>query len=428
MPVIFNTDLKEYSIKLNWLVWLRWGAIIGQLIVFLIAQFVLKMGLDAKAFAVLSLLGIVLNLLPTLLNRYLHDRSIIKLIIISDLILLTLMLYYYGGHTNPFSTVYLIHVVLTALSLGQIWSWVVFVLSALAYAVLSFYYIPVASLDLHQHSQQTFSLHLNGMLLAFTLIGALLTYFLSRLTSELSKQSEQILRLTKQSADQHKLIALTNLAAGAAHELRTPLATILIANHEMHRSVQIRNASDPILQDIKLISAELERCHAILNSMAINCGELSGESAKVIELNTLAETLVSYWSNRSKGLEFILTNNCTNLSITTFEQALLNSLNALIKNGYEANSPKLELKIEKEGDNIVFHVVDFGEGISSDVIDRIGEPFFSLKPPGHGMGLGLFLVKLYAARVNGSFTFCSKLRQGSSAKLTIPIYGTFNSR
>lgn len=416
-----NTDLKEYSIKLDWLVRLRWGAIIGQLVVYLLAQFVLKMGLDSKAFIVLSLLGVLLNLLPAPLKRYLNDRSILKLIIISDLILLTLMLYCYGGHTNPFSTVYLIHLVLTALCLGQTWSWIVFVLSVLAYAVLSFWYLPVPALDLHQHAQATFSLHLNGMLLAFALIGALLTYFLSRLTLELSKQSAQILKLTKQSADQHKLIALTNLAAGAAHELRTPLATILIANHEMHRSVQVRNSNDPILQDIKLISVELERCQAILNSMAINCGEVSGESPKVIELNKLVELLTTSWSQRSRAAEFILTNRTVNLSICTFEQALLNALNSLIKNGYEANSSKVEVQIDVEGHNLTFKVIDYGEGLSAENIERIGEPFFSLKPSGQGMGLGLFLVKLFARRVNGSFTFCSNLGQGSTAKLTIPI-------
>jgi len=348
-------------------------------------------------------------------------RYLIGALVLLDVALLSAVLYWYGGHTNPFSLMYLAHVVLAALLLGGRWPWLVLALSALGYTALFFRHHPVEALAVHHHGGDNFSLHLYGMLWAFLLIGALLAFALNRVSAELRRRREQLELWQARAAEEQKLLALTSLAASAAHELGTPLGTIAVAAHEMRRELARRSAADELISDAALIEEELARCQAILRDMSSRAGEITGEMPEPVAVTAVIERAVALldagvrprvrWSGDALGE-----------SVSTFREALASTIRSLIKNALEASpvdSP-VTVTAERRGGAVCFVVRDHGTGIAPELRGCLGEPFSSTKAPGQGLGLGVFLARLFARRIGGEFTLSDHPDRGAEAMLLVP--------
>jgi two-component system sensor histidine kinase RegB len=113
----------------------------------------------------------------------------------------------------------------------------------------------------------------------------------------------------------------------------------------------------------------------------------------------------------------------SHIPLKTLQTSLVSSLAALVRNGLQACSGQESVVVEarRAGESIVFSVRDRGEGIAPDVLKRVGSPFFTTKNPGQGLGLGVFLVKLFALQVGGNFSLSSVPGQGSEARLVVPM-------
>jgi two-component system sensor histidine kinase RegB len=109
-------------------------------------------------------------------------------------------------------------------------------------------------------------------------------------------------------------------------------------------------------------------------------------------------------------------------SITGPVRAIEQAIGVLLRNSFDAGSPTdpVKLSIEHGKGETVFTVEDTGHGMPQDVLRRAGQPFFTTKPPGKGMGLGLFLVRLVAERYGGKFEMASTPGVGTKSKLQIP--------
>jgi two-component system sensor histidine kinase RegB len=78
------------------------------------------------------------------------------------------------------------------------------------------------------------------------------------------------------------------------------------------------------------------------------------------------------------------------------------------------------LAITHDQGRVCFEVRDRGSGMSQEMLRRAGQPFFTTKEPGHGMGLGLFLVRLVAEQAGATFTIDSRLGEGTRCRLELP--------
>jgi len=129
------------------------------------------------------------------------------------------------------------------------------------------------------------------MWLAYSLAAGFVVHFVSRVASALQAREYELFELQRSAARTEKLASLSTLAAGAAHELGTPLGSILLAAKELERGLSQGRPAAELSQDAGLIRQEVERCRDILQRMAANAGEGAGEMPGKISIFGLEQSL-----------------------------------------------------------------------------------------------------------------------------------------
>ncbi len=417
---VASVERSATAITLTWLVRLRWGFFLAQAVTVVAARYVLAVDVPIAALAGVVATSGASNLALDLWSRKRRDphQSVLGGVFVLDTLLLTALLYFSGGPANPFSVFYLVHVTIAAVALGMRWAGVVVVLSVLSYAALFFEHVNVPAMEHAHHSGTAFSVHLQGMWFALTIAASLIAYFVTRVSGALRAREVELLRTQRLAARNEKLASLSTLAAGAAHELGTPLGTIAIAAKELERS--IRSAPDEAVADARLIRDELERCRAIVSRMSASAGQSIGELPAPTTTGAVLAAL------RDRMGDTALSGVDVQLEEASFEapvQGLVQVLSNLVQNALHATpdgGTPVVLMSDVVGGTVRFTVVDRGHGVARADLDRVGEPFFTTKPPGQGMGLGLFLARAFADRHGGQLVFSSEEGKGSRVTLELP--------
>ncbi|MEM1414937.1 MAG: ATP-binding protein [Myxococcota bacterium] len=318
-----------------------------------------------------------------------------------DVLLLTALLALTGGPSNPFSVVYFVLVVLTAVTRGPRATGLVWGLAVLAYG--SLFLLPG---DAHAaHRDMGFAGHLYGMWLAFALTGGLLGLFVARLSTELRASREQAARAAR-------VASLTTLAAGTAHELGTPLGTIAVVAKELARALERSPDQTHLAEDAALIRREVDRCRAILDSMSGRAGDVVGEAPEAIAFAELAAAVrASLPAPRRERLDV-----AGQGSLRAPRQATVQKLTNLVENAFDASPP--DARVTLRFDAGALEVVDTGAGMDAATAARAVEPFFSTKG-GEGMGLGLFLAQATAEALGGRLAIDSRPGAGTRVRLEL---------
>jgi len=416
---------SQEFIRLRWLIRIRWAAFACLAVIFLGADYVLELGLYTRIIVEILGLGCLSNVFLMWVNRRPPEFPdlIAGLTLIFDVLLLAGLLFVSGGYTNPFSMVFLAYVALAAVVLDARWTWGVFCVSLACFLLLFFLHVPLpqmAASSHHAHHGESagFSLHLHGMLVAFACIGAIVAAFVTRMNREISEQAREISELRRLEEERRRLVALATLTAGVTHELATPLATLSLIGDDLASELK----GDPRWgEDVAVMRSELDRCGVILQRMRASNSELQGELPRSFPLREVLDELKSEFANTEVTVLF--EEDCgSDIRVFSLRHALVGSLQALIRNGVQAcsNGGQVTCRTELKSDKLVFTVHDTGVGMSDEVRVRVGEPFFTSKAPGQGMGLGVYLTKLFALQVGGVVRLTSALGRGSEVVLTIP--------
>lgn len=398
-----------------WLMRLRWFAIIGQLAATLVAH---ALSLNAPLLPVMLIVGIT-ALSNVALWRWSQSRPIptwlILYVLLFDMTLLTILLVCTGGPSNPFSTLYLIHVAMAVTMLGGGWTWIVVAAAVVGYSVL--FIIPPIRLA---EDGLNPAIRTIGLVTNLLLIGSLVAYFSGRVNRSLRARDLEINALRERNARHEKLSTLTTLAAGAAHELGTPLATIAVVAKELELAIAKLPASPDLIEDAQLIRQECNRCRFILDRMRVDVA--TDPSNVSTPLTDLLKQLNQHLRDEERARLEILGPTGGD-SIACPCPAIEQSLTVMIRNAIDASpaDAKVRLIIRRLRTSIAFDVVDQGHGMPADVLKRAGDPFFTTKEPGRGMGLGLFLVRLVAENFRGSFTMESEPGKGTKSTLKLPL-------
>jgi two-component system sensor histidine kinase RegB len=417
------TEGGQNETNLPWLLRLRWAALAGQLLTIVIVRYAMGSPLPiASLFGLLAislLISVAWHLRPADLvirGWWLGATMVLDILVFSGL------LYFTGGPMNPFSFLYLVPIALAAMILGSAWTWALVLLSLTASAVLFFWHRPLELGDSHAEHMR---LHLQGMWIAFGVGAAFIVYFLRRIRRALAERDAELQASRSLVARQERLAALATLAAGAAHELSTPLATIAVVAKELERAVSATSAtsaSSPLADDVRLVRTQVDRCRAILERMCVDAGEMRGERfapATVPEL--VAGSLAGL------GGEIAVRTDVDpalhGISLQVPARALAEAIRGVLKNAQDASpaGADVALVVRRTGDAIDFSVADRGPGMPRAVLDRVGEPFFTTKPLGRGMGLGLFLARTIVERVGGSLRLESIVGRGTTAIVRVPL-------
>ncbi len=416
-------DVRSWS-----LVRLRWGSAAGQLAIILVAWLAAGLRLPVATLLALASLTALTN---AALWFWLRSGGAMTTawtgsILAFDTLQLSGLLYVTGGASNPFSVFYLVQITAAASLLGSGWTWSLSALAVSCYAALFFLPQPPAGAEA-EHMAQMMSGHLRAMWMALTLAAALTAYFVTRLTAGLARRDREIAIMRESAARRERLSAVTTLAAGAAHELATPLTTVAVVAGELQRSVAALppDVRDRLGEDISLIRGEVVRCREILDGIGIGSGNAAGEMPERFTVEELlAETRNRLQPREASRVTAIGVHGTPPLFLP--RRALVRALLSLLRNALDASPDNEGVIVQVEagaeaGSTLRLTVRDRGCGMPADVLARAGEPFFTTKPPGQGLGLGLFLARNLAEQLGGRFSIESSPARGTSAQMILPL-------
>lgn len=411
-------------INFLWLLRLRWGAILGQTVTIVVVRWILQMPLPLA-----FLFGIIAVEAAT--NVACHRRAaairpiepwMLGALMVLDVLLLTALLYLTGGAFNPFSFLYLVHIALAAVVLTAGWTWALVGLSLACFGSL-FLLPPWPSVagpgaDLHADHMH---MHLQGMWVAFAVAATFIVYFVQRVRGALAERDRQLAEAHDLTLRNEKLASLATLAAGAAHELSTPLSTIAVVARELeHLLVRVGGDGAPVA-DARLIREQVARCRAILVQMTAGAGESIGETTETLTVGVLLNEAVEGLGSR--GQIELFAGDAASRLVNVPRGAVVRAIRNVLKNALEAsqNGQPVQVRASVSRGECFFEIEDHGSGMPPPVLARAGEPFFTTKEPGMGMGLGLFLSRAVFQRLGGRLALDSELGKGTRVRLVMPL-------
>ena len=401
-------------IQLRRLANLRSLTVAAQLFALWLAWRVLKLDLSWIA----MLLGIALlaavNLLTLLRLRSARPVNNPELFaqLSVDVVVLSLLLYYAGGSTNPFVSLYLLPLVIAAATLPAAYTWSMAALTTACYSWLMIYHIPLPQKEMEMDNP--FNVHVMGMWMGFVISAMVVASFVVRMANAVRSRDELLAEVREEILRNERIVALGTQAAGAAHELGTPLSTMAVVIHELQHA----SSSEPseLHDSLSLLDEQVRICRRILDKMLSNAQE-NGASRLQAADEFMAEVL-NEWQllrpaaqYRYKGEE-----RMPAISVdVTLRAALMNLLN----NAMDAS--KLEIKISAlcNGTQFIVEIRDEGPGLSEEVTLKAGSAFFTTKP--EGRGLGLFLANATIERMGGTVRLYNREGGGATTEISLPI-------
>lgn len=411
------------NLALPWVVRLRYGMAFGGAAVLLVAEYVFRLR-PVFWWALLPLALILFSNMwlskPSRISIH-SSQAVLGTVFIFDTLCLTAALGLSGGPMNPFSLLYLVQITLSVIVLKKVWTWVLGILSTVCFGLLFFFHVP--PIPFHSfYGERGLAPHLIGMWLAFIVAATLIAFFTSRVSDALRSREQEVLTLQEHIAKQERLASLVTLAAGAAHELGTPLGTIAVVSRELEHYASTLVDGDELRDDARLIRSEVERCQLILQRMSADGAEPMGESPRSIQVNKLLEETLGQLPEARRSWVSLELTGASEMAVLPV-RATVQSLVALVQNAIEASvEPKrVILKAQRAGHELIFSICDYGRGMTEATLRRIAEPFFTTKSPDKGMGLGTFLVRTFAERLGGRLSYESAPGRGTTATLTLPM-------
>ncbi len=332
-----------------------------------------------------------------------------------DLIIHSVLLYYSGGSTNPFVSYYLVPLTIAAATLPWFYSVLLSGLALAGYTVLLGWYHP---LEMHTRPRETLLIY--GMWLSFAMAAAIITFFAAKMAEELRRQEQLRAQRREEDMRDQQLLAVATQAAGAAHELGTPLATMSVLLKELRQE----HRDTPALQDdLALLQEQVKLCKDTLQQL-VRAAEADRRQA--VEEQTAVEWL-EITLNRWHLMRPEATYRYQCLGRGTpprlmppadLTQALLNLLN----NAADACPDELDIRLDWDPQWLVLSILDHGAGVPLAIAEQLGRPFFTTK--GKGFGLGLFLSQASVTRAGGTVKLYNHEDGGTLTELRLPrAYG-----
>jgi two-component system sensor histidine kinase RegB len=232
-------------------------------------------------------------------------------------------------------------------------------------------------------------------------------------------------------AREQKLHALDGLAAAAAHELGTPLSTIVLVTKELENTVK---ADDPIREDIELLKAQALRCREILQKLTRHPGEEDPMHARVTVRDMLEEAASPYFSEKiaisiAAGPAADAGTDVRRQAEVERRPGVIYGLGNIIENATEFATSRVDVAATWSSTGLLVIIADDGPGFPAEIMDNIGEPYVTTRPAetedgildedSTGLGLGFFIAKTLLERSGATVSLANRSRGGPGAIVTV---------
>jgi two-component system, sensor histidine kinase RegB len=401
------------------LIQLRWIAVVGQVATIGIVYFGFGIRLPLEQMTVALACLVAFNIASMLRWRARRPVSNTELFValLVDVAILTVQLYLSGGATNPFVFLYLLQVILGAVLLKTWSTWTMVAVTSGCIAALALLARPLTlPLD---YERGLASSYVVGLLVSFALNAALLAIFIKRISRNLRARDARLADLRQRAAEEEHIVRMGLLASGAAHELGTPLATLSVILGDWRR-MPVFTQNPELLQEVREMEAQLQRCKSIVSGILLSAGEARGESVAKTTVCTFLHDLAEEWRATRPVTSFVYANHFGADLPMVSDSALKQMICNVLDNALEVSPQWLRLDVARAEDELVLTVIDVGPGFSPTMLSQFGKPYQSSKGRPGG-GLGLFLAVNVARTLGGTLSARNRPEGGASVTLTLPL-------
>ena len=403
-PSLGSPDAR---LRLRTLILIRWIAILGQAAALIVVAGFLDFPLPVVPAAAAVLASAAVNLAASIAHRgrtWLSERQGAAYLGF-DLLQLSVLLGLTGGIANPFALLLLAPVAVSAASLSPRSTALLVALSVAAVSALAAWHLP---LPWHEVGLTLPPLYRGGVWLALVLSIIFTALYVFSLARQSRQLAEAYAATQSALAREQRLSALGSLAAVAAHELGSPLATISVVSKELERAVA---EDDPLREDIELLRGEAERCRQILAELAADPRQDSGAPYDRVPLATLVEMAAT--PHRQDGVAFEIRRDATNPGAEPQvwrSPELLHGLGTLAQNAQQFAEARVTATLAWDDREIRVTLADDGPGFSESVLGELGNPYVStggrdLRGDRGHLGLGIFIARTLLGHFGGRLSF-----------------------
>ena len=395
--------LPVLPVRLRTLLLIRWIAAAGQLATVLVVHFGLNYELPLtyclSAITVLVISNLVLTAMRSGGAR-LGDGQALTLLIF-DAVQLSSLLYLTGGLDNPFAILILAPVLVSATILSRRATITLTALAVLSITVLAYFHFPLP------WSPDRLVLPLPYVLGIWTAL-AVATVFISAyvwaVADEARHMSEALSETQAALARAQGLAALDGLAAAAAHELGSPLATIAVVSNELSREIP---ADSPLAEDVQLLLSQSERCRDILADIAAEPEERGGMPFEALPLSVFLQGVIDDTASGVADVRVEIDPDAGEDEPNVGQRPeILRGLGNLIQNADQFARSRVVVSVGWDAQNVRILIRDDGPGFSAGVLAVIGEPYISTRAErGDHMGLGIFIAQSLLERSGATLSF-----------------------
>jgi two-component system sensor histidine kinase RegB len=422
---------RESQLRLVTSVRLRWTAVLGQLAAVAITTLFYGFQLNIGSCLILIAMSAWLNVFLSIRYPARHrlSTSFAFSLLVYDVLQLAALLYLTGGIQNPFSVLLVAPVTVAAATLPPRYTIILGVIVIAAGTLLITNHEP-----LPWYEGMRFELPRDykiGALIALIASMAFMAFYTWRLNKESRQMSAALAATDMVLASEQRLHALDGLAAAAAHELGTPLSTIVLVAKELEHEL---GADSRFREDLQLLHGQAKRCREILQKLTRKPDEQDPMHASISVVELLEEASAPH---RAAGKRIIISAN----PFPGLDEAMraepvghrrpgvIYGLGNLIENAVSFAASEVQFTARWNATHVVFTIIDDGPGFAPELMDNIGEPYVTSRryedkgEGGHsGLGLGLFIAKTLLERSGATVTFANQVlpRTGATVQISWP--------
>jgi two-component system, sensor histidine kinase RegB len=410
-------------LRLRTLIRLRWIAVVGQsaavLFVYAVLGYELPLALCFLVIALSAWLNIFLRL------RFPAGEELSAPLatgqLAYDVLQLSALLALTGGLANPFSVLLLVPAVVSASALPILNTALLAILTLAAATVIAFANLPLPWPG--GGGAELPGLYIAGIWTALASALVFMSLYAFRVAEEARQMSEALSAAELVLAREQHLTAIDGLAAAAAHELGTPLATIALVARELERDA---SRDSPHAEDIRLLRSQVERCRGILERIGSLGSTPEGPLARVSLTSLVEETAAPH---REFGIKVrIAAEGEPPEPVGPRNPAILYGIGNLVENAVDYAKKEVAVTARWNSDQVSIEIADDGPGFPSEILAQVGEPYLTTSRrkrrggPESGLGLGLFIAKTLLQRTGATLTISNRDTggRGAVAQVTWP--------
>ncbi len=395
---------------------LRSIAIAGQVAAMAVAQ-VLHVTLPLAAMALGMAGALAVSAWSLARSRRAIPVTLAEVVILlaSDLAVFSLLLALAGGIENPFWPLYVLHVVLVALLLPWRLAIAGTLVVAASFAIAVTFAAPLRYADGRPVPDDVLAI---GLWVGFALTAFATAWFIVRVVADLRAHERLLREAARRALNDEAIMRLGALAAGAAHELATPLTTMAVVAGEMAREA----ATPEVRRDAAILANQVEACRRALSNLTSAAGHLRAEGGGPQRLDVFLASLAArfqavrpgvpldaHWEGASPVPEIF--------ADASLQQAIL----ILLNNAADASPHHVDFTGRWDAEALRLTVGDRGSGVPASRLGELGRAFFTTRPPGKGTGLGLVLTASTVSRLGGAVRWENRPEGGLAAEITLPL-------